>query len=210
MQPMKIIKPILIDLPMPITTPRLLIRPPQLGDGADLNAGILESFKTLNQFMEWAKEKPTVEDTEIYVRQAVANWILKNNDEPYLPLFIFDKKSGAFIGSTGFHHINWDIPTVETGYWICDSHSGQGLMTEAVNALTQYAFKQLGVKRITITCDVDNIRSQKIPVRLNYTLEATLKANRQKPISGELSDTLVYAKYDMSNLPPLFVKWGDI
>ena len=207
---MKIIKPILIDLPMPITTPRLLIRPPQTGDGITVNAGILESFETLHQFMEWAKEKPTVEESEIYVRQAVANWILKNNEEPYLPLFIFDKQTGAFIGATGYHHINWDIPTIETGYWICDSHSGQGLMTEAINALTQYAFKQLEVKRVTITCDVDNVRSQKIPEKLGYTLEATLKANRRKPITGELSDTLVYAKYEMNNLPPLSVEWGAV
>ncbi len=207
---MKITKPILIDLPMPLTTPRLLIRPPQLGDGIAVNAGILESFETLHQCMEWAKARPTVEDSEIYVRQSVANWMLKNNEEPYLPLFIFDKQSDAFIGATGYHHINWDIPTVETGYWICESHSGQGLMTEAINALTQYAFMQLGVKRITITCDVDNDRSQKIPVRLSYTLEATLKAHRRKPITGELSDTLVYAKYDMSNLPPLSVEWGHM
>ena len=35
--------PILIDLPMPITTPRLLIRPPRLGDGIVVNAAIIES-----------------------------------------------------------------------------------------------------------------------------------------------------------------------
>ena len=83
-------------------------------------------------------------------------------------------------------------------------------MTEAINALTQYAFKQLGVKRLTITCDVDNVRSQKIPEKLSYTLEATLKANRRKPITDELSDTLVYAKYDMNNLPSLSVEWGAV
>jgi hypothetical protein len=43
---MKIIKPILIDLPMPIITSRLLIRPPQIGDGVALNAAIIESFNT--------------------------------------------------------------------------------------------------------------------------------------------------------------------
>lgn len=80
-------------------------------------------------------------------------------------------------------------------------------MTEAINAITQYAFKQLGVKRIAITCDLDNSRSQMIPERLNYTLEATLKSNRRKPITGEISDTLVYAKYDLDNLPNLNVNW---
>ncbi len=73
-------------------------------------------------------------------------------------------------------------------------------MTEAIHAMTHYAFKQLGVKRIAITCDVDNVRSKQIPEKLGYCLEATLKANRKKPVTGEISDTLIYARYDLSEL----------
>lgn len=32
--------------------------------------------------MPGTKEKPSVEESEEFARQAVANWILKNNDEP--------------------------------------------------------------------------------------------------------------------------------
>ena len=83
-------------------------------------------------------------------------------------------------------------------------------MSEAINAITQYAFKQLGVKRIAITCDRDNVRSKKIPERLGYILEATLKNNRRKPVTGEISDTLIYARYDCEGLPDLDVSWGKI
>lgn len=196
-------KAILLDFPMPITTPRLLLRPPQIGDGIKLNEAILESFETLRYFMDWAKAKPSVEESEEYVRQSVANWILKKCEEPWLPLYIFEKKTGNFIGATGFHHTVWEIPTIETGYWIRNSYAGQGLMTEAMNAITQYAFKQLKVRRIAITCSPDNIRSKKIPERLGYQLEGILKANRIKPVTGEVADTLVYARYDLSGLPNL-------
>lgn len=201
-------KPILMNLPIPITTPRLLIRPPQIGDGIAVNAAILESHDVLRQFVHWAEHKPSIDETEEHIRLAAANWILKNSEEPWLELYIFDKKTGEFIGGTGFHHYLWDIPSVETGYWIRNTCSSQGMMTEALNAVTQYAFKQLQVKRITITCDINNLRSKKIPERLNYTLEATLKRNRIKPITGELSDTLVYSKYTIENLPELSVEWG--
>jgi len=200
-------KPILMNLPMPIITPRLLIRPTQVNDGRGVNTAILESYEELHRFMDWAKTKPSIGDSEEQVRLAAANWILKKNEEPWLQLFIYDKTTGEFIGGTGYHHIIWEIPSVETGYWIRNSRAKQGLMTEAINAITQYAFKQLGVKRIAITCDLDNRRSQKIPEQLNYTLEATLKSNRKKPITGEISDTLVYAKYDIDNLPDLNVNW---
>lgn len=200
-------KPILINLPMPIITPRLLIRPTQVNDGKAVNAAILESYEELHRFMDWAKTKPSVEDSEEQARLAAANWILKRNEEPWLQLFIYDKTTGEFIGGTGYHHILWEVPSVETGYWIRSSRAKEGLMTEAINAITQYAFKQLGVKRMAITCDLDNSRSRMIPERLNYTLEATLKSNRKKPITGEISDTLVYAKYDLDNLPNLTVNW---
>ena len=57
-------RPILYDFPMPISTPRLLLRPPQLGDGIVVNKAILESFETLKKFMPWGREKPSVEDSE--------------------------------------------------------------------------------------------------------------------------------------------------
>lgn len=199
--------PMLLDFPMPITTPRLLIRPPQFSDSAPVNAAILESYDVLHEYVEWAATKPSLAETEEHIRLAAANWILKKNEEPYLELYLFDKTSGEFIGGSGFHHMNWTIPSLETGYWIRTSREGKGLMTEAINAITQYAFKQLKIKRIAITCDIDNVRSKSIAERLNYSLEGVLKSHRRKPISGELSDTLIFAKYDIDNLPELTVGW---
>lgn len=196
------------DFPMPIATPRLLIRPPKPDDLAAVNATILASYEVVQPFMNWAQEKPTLEDTDTFITESIANWILKKKDEPWLPLFLFDKITGRFAGATGYHHYNWDVPCIESGYWISQACTGKGLMTEAINALTQYAFMQLKVVRMAITCDIDNIRSKKIPERLHYKLEAVLKSNRRKPLTNELSDTLVFARYNLDNLPPLPVTWG--
>jgi ribosomal-protein-serine acetyltransferase len=95
---------------------------------------------------------------------------------------------------------------MEIGYWIRSSCAGKGFMTEAINALTQYAFKQLGMKRIAITCDINNERSKKIPEQLGYSLEGILKSNRLK-VTGEISHTLVFARYNLEELPSLTVTW---
>lgn len=203
------LNPILLDLPLPIETPRLILRSPKIGEGIQLNEAVLESFEMLNRFMEWAKEKPSLQESEEVVRQAAANWILKKNEEPYLMLFIIDKDTNKLVGATGYHHINWDVPSVESGYWVRTTEEGKGFITEAINALTQYAFKQLKAKRMTITCDVDNDRSKKIPEKLGYKLESIMKANRIKPITGEISDTLVYVRTDLVGLPELTVSLGN-
>jgi RimJ/RimL family protein N-acetyltransferase len=199
-------KPILFDFPVPIETPRLWLRPPQIGDGPMVNEAILESLIALRPFMPWANETPSVDDTEEFVRLAAANWILKKNDEPYLPLFILDKQTNRFLGATGYHHFMWNVPCIETGYWLRNSSTGQGIMTEATNAVTRYAFKQLQVKRIAITCASDNHRSRKIPERLGYTLEAVQKSNRLTS-ENQLADTLVFTRHDLDKLPDLDVRW---
>lgn len=200
-------KPILLDFPMPIQTERLLIRPPQLGDGSIINAAVVESYDVLKLIMPWAQTLPDIEDSEEFVRLAAANWILKNNAEPYLPLSIFRLNTMEYIGGTGFHHINWDVPAFETGYWLNVRHQNQGFMTEAVNAIARYAFLELHAKRLEIRCDITNIRSKKIPERLGFHLEATLKKNRINQQTQAPSDTLIYALYDLNTLPSLAVHW---
>lgn len=57
-------KPILFNFPVPIETPRLWLRPPQIGDGLMVNEAILESLIALRPFMPWVNETPSVDDTE--------------------------------------------------------------------------------------------------------------------------------------------------
>lgn len=192
---------------MPIETPRLILRPPRPGEGKILNEAILESFDVLHQTMLWAKEKPTLAESENIVRKAAENWILKRDEDPNLMLLLLEKNTNQLVGATGYHHIDWELPSVETGYWIRTKFAGSGLMREAINALTQYAFKQMRVKKITITCDADNLRSKNIPEKLGYQFETILKAHRQKPVTGEWSDTLVYVRNRIDDLPDLEVKW---
>lgn len=79
------------NFPMPILTQRLRIRPPQLGDEIALNAAIVESHETLKTFMAWAKVCPSLEDSAEQVRLSVENWIHQKEEEPWLPLYIFDR-----------------------------------------------------------------------------------------------------------------------
>ncbi len=197
---------ITMELPVPIHTPRLYLRPPQPEDAELVYAAIVESHKELATFMPWATPQPSLEDTVIFIEQSMTNWILQRCEEPFLPLFIFDKE-GVFLGSTGFHHYDWIIPCLECGYWLRTPYTGQGYMTEAILGLTYYAFQQLKLKRLAITCDSTNLRSKNIPERLGFILEGIQKYNRILPNTTQVSDTLLYARYDLSDLPKLAVTW---
>ncbi len=70
--------PILRDLPVPIVTPRLLLRDLRPGDGAEQNAAVLESFASLSPWMAWARERPTLDESESYVRRWAGTWLLRS------------------------------------------------------------------------------------------------------------------------------------
>lgn len=195
-------KPILLDIPMLISTPRLLMRPPQAGDGPALNAAIHESLKELTPWMPWARTNPTVEDSEENVRQAHAKWLLRED----LRMSVFDREKKTFIGGVGLHRIVWDIGNFEVGYWTRTSSIGKGYATEAANAMTRFAFRQLGAKRVELRCSTLNEASVKVANKLGFELEGILKGNDHYVLK-EPRDTRVYARLTPEGLPPLEVSW---
>lgn len=202
-------RPILIDMPMPIITPRLMLRPPVMGysDAYNYVEVVSESLAEFSQWLGWASYVPSIESTEDYLRECCANWIIKTNNGVGMPLCIIDRETEKFLGMIVLHNVNWDFPRFEFGYWIRTSYAGKGLMSETVNALTRYCFLELKAKRIEIRCEVDNARSKKVPERLGYQLEARLRMNQFSVKTGEMTDTFVFARTDLEGLPDLEVRW---
>ena len=183
-------KPILLDIPEEFYTDRLLIRKPLPRDGKAVYQAMLASLTELKEWMPWAHREQTEEDVEANMREAHAKFLTRED----LRLHIFKKETGEFIGSSGLHRINWDIPKFEIGYWIDTRHSGRGYITEAAEAITNFAFTELKAKRVEIRCDFKNNKSWAIPDRLGFTLEGILRNDGISADSKELRDTCIYAK----------------
>lgn len=160
------------DVPEAFTTPRLLIRCPRPGDGTVVNAAIVESIDRFRPWFPWADPVPSVDETEENLQRARAKFLERSD----LRLLVFERASGVFVGSSGLHRINWDVPKFEIGYWIRTAFEGQGLMSEAVAGITHFAFDTLQARRVEIVCDAQNARSIAIPVRLGFTREALIFA----------------------------------
>ena len=87
--------------------------------------------------------------TEESLRKAIAQFITRED----LRFHLFSKETGEFVGSSGLHRIDWSIPKFEIGYWLSTEFEGNGYMTEAVQRIEQFAFEQLGARRVEIRCD---------------------------------------------------------
>lgn len=169
---------------------RLIIRAPKVEDAPLVWESINISQKALKPWMPFAQKSQKIEDTTENIRQAVADFITRKD----LRLHLFLKETGEFIGSSGFHRINWDIPKVEIGYWLDSRFEGKGYMTEAAERLTEFAFEELGAIRVEIRCDIDNVRSRAVAERLTFTLEGILKQDSLSADGQYVRDTCIYAK----------------
>lgn len=182
--------PILLNFPQSFESERLTIRCPLPGDGEELCQAILESQPELIPWMPWAVGEHTVESTEINVREAYAKFLRRED----LRLSLYLKDTSTLVGSSGLHRINWKIPKFEIGYWVRTKFAGNGYITEATAAITDFAFATLGAARVEIRCDEKNTRSAAIPPKIGYLLEGILQNEDRDHISGELRNTMVFAQ----------------
>lgn len=195
--------PLLIDIPMPIETDRLIIRGARTGDGALVNAAKSETWADLTQWMTWAKgENPDPRETEAVMRRASADFIMRTD----LMMLAFERASALPVVFTGLHCIDWHRREFEVGYWVRTSARGKGYATEAANALTRFAFNALSARKVVITHADGNAASAAVIKRLGYTLEVVARYGTMLP-GGTVVDQHRYARLDTDGLPELNIRW---
>jgi RimJ/RimL family protein N-acetyltransferase len=196
------INPIMIEFPMPIATPRLILRNVQVGDGTIMHEAKEESFAELHQWMLWAKERGSVEENEIVARENYANFILRKD----MMILGFEKDSGRLVISTGLHNPDFERGYIEIGYWVRTSATGKGYATESTNALIRYAFNQLGMKKVGIAHADGNEGSKRVIEKLGFQKEGVFE--RASLLNdGRMVAQHWYARFDEKDLPYLEVKW---
>jgi RimJ/RimL family protein N-acetyltransferase len=201
---MTLSNPVLIDVPMPIRTPRLLIRPKQVGDGAITSAAVAKTWDELHSWMQWAENPDdfTPELMEIRNRHVMASFILREGIE----LIGVEAGTGTAVVWCGFHAIDWQGRQCDTGYWIRKRAQGQGFATETANALVRYAFGALGMRRIGLTHSAGNEASRRIAEKLGFSFEGVQRGANILP-GGKYADRYCYARFDIAGLPDLDVRW---
>ena len=82
--------------------------------------------------------------------------------------------------------------TAEIGYWLAEPFWGHGIMTNAVNRFTHFAFDTLELHRIFATPYIYNKASIRVLEKAGFTNEGRLRANAFK--DGKIVDQLIFAK----------------
>jgi RimJ/RimL family protein N-acetyltransferase len=171
-----------------IETERLVIRCYQPADAFMMHTAITGSLTQLRPWIPWARQEPRELEWMVSFIRMFRGQFDTGQDAVY---GIFDKTETEQIGGTGLHNrVGKDAR--EIGYWINVKHVNNGYATEAVRALIRIGFEIEQLSRLEIRCDPDNIFSRKIPLRLGFRHEMTLR-NNSTDGDGKPADLMVWA-----------------
>jgi len=97
----------------------------------------------------------------------------QRNPQPAFDLWpVVEKETGQIIGTGGILEKDIDGRNqYEIIYVLAKSAWGKGFATELASALKNYAFDQLGLKRVTALIDPDNQKSETVATKIGLKYE---------------------------------------
>ena len=154
-----------------IETTRLILRKAQMTDAEPMFRN-WASDPEVTKFLPW----PTYESVEN------ANTILNIRTKEYDNLNFYQwmielKEIGEPIGSISVVHHRDDIAEAEIGYCIGQSWWHKGIMSEALTAVMQCLFKEVGMNRIEAKQDINNPHSGGVMKKCGMKYEGTSRAS---------------------------------
>lgn len=168
---------------------RVVLRPYTPEDAEALREAVVESRDHLRPWMPWADSHQSIEETREWLGRAIEKSMLRED----MFVGMWQTETGRYLGGTGLHPRNWEIPSFEVGYWLRKSAEGRGYVTEAVRLLVDFALTELKAQRIEIRCDERNVRSAAVARRLGFKQEALLRNHMTAP-DGALRNTLIFSR----------------
>lgn len=178
-------------IPQSIETERLTLRCPRVDDGQMLHAAILESAERLRPWFAWPAGAPLTLERSVSTAR-FARWRFLAGRE--LQFLILHDQQEKLLGVTGLCNPDWTWRHFEISYWLRSGYEGHGYATEAVTALTAFAFERLGARRLEIRCIPENKAAVALPLKLGYTLENVLPRTQRDHESGTLHDVAVFVR----------------
>lgn len=90
------------------------------------------------------------------------------------PFAITDAATAELVGAIDMRisHLN----TGHVGYWVAPHARGSGVASDALLMLSRWAFESLGLGRVELLTDPENVPSQRVAEKAGFQREGVLRA----------------------------------
>ncbi len=165
-----------------LETPRLVLRPLKPGDAA----AYLEIFTDAETLTYWSSETVRSLDDAAGMVEEDIQWV-ENGEALCWGIALPDKDQ--LIGKISLYLFSKRNRRAETGYILNRKHWGNGLMSEALSAVLDYAFTDLGLHRIEADVDPDHAASLALLEKFGFVEEGRFRDRWH--VHGEWHDSIM-------------------
>jgi len=165
-----------------ITATRITLRPHRQSDFEAVHQ--YSQDPEVVRFMQWGPN--TEEQTRDFLSNCIAN---QSVDQKTTYDFAVDYE-GRLVGSISLRLSKPGGKLGEIGYCYDKSTWGKGIASEAAEAIMKFGFEDLGLHKISATCDPYNFGSAKVLQKTGMKLEGYLKKHLE--MRGSWRDTLLF------------------
>ncbi|GAL65216.1 GNAT family N-acetyltransferase [Jejuia pallidilutea] len=147
------------------------------------NFAVANENRLKRYFPKTLEQNLTPDLSNIFVEKKVKQFELKEE-------FLFtlrENESNTLVGLIYIKALDWTKKKGEFAYAIDYNVEGKGIMTEAIQQLSEYAFKNLGIETLQIIVHKSNIGSVKVADNCNFTYIKTLKSEHTPPGEAPLN-----------------------
>ncbi len=102
------------------------------------------------------------------------------------------RDSGKFVGTIGFANLDLTNNWGELGYVLNPEYHGRGIMTEALGAVLELAFRELSLHRVQLRIMDGNTDSQKLARRMGFVYEGMQRGSVLA--KGSYRDVHIFSK----------------
>ena len=175
-------------LPETIATERLMLRKPQRSDAAEIFTRYGQDL-AVSKYMTW-RPLSAMSEAENFVNDAIEDW---REGARFAYVLEPVSNNGIVIGMLDARCIS--AHTVDVGYVLAQASWGNGLMPEALSALTAEALAHEMIFRVQATRDVENGPSIRTLEKSGFVREGLLERYLVHPnISSQPRPCYMYAR----------------
>jgi len=167
----------------PLNAPGLLLRPWELSEAPLLlTLADDELMKTWNSHM--------IKST---MAEAVAKVERSREWQDFAVWAIADLDTGELLGDIALHHLDALNSSGEIGYSVFAGARGHGVAPRAAQAVSAFAFGELGLERLELYHAVENTQSCRVALKAGFAHEGTLRKSYRYG-DGELHDEHIHGR----------------
>lgn len=168
-------------------TPEIVLRSTVTTDSVDLYKLVDSNREQLKLWMPWEPVTKSIKDELKFIQLSQKK--MRNNQLILLTI----EYMGKVAGCIDIHSINPTLAQGDIGYWLGKDFQHHGIMQQAVNALSQYAFTHLNIHRLNLYTDIENQASHQVALNAGFKEEGRLK-EYLKDAHGEFHDAILHGK----------------